>query len=288
MKKVKFISLALVAAVVFAGCKSNFDEEVNTRESVSNQLAKILPEQFADIGKNHNEILNDFYFGSERSVLNGGTRYKELSVEEYFGIFDKAYYFKDFSTSASRNANAENISVTDSLLEKDLISNVDADYIAKIEDVLNEPLDSLEETQDAIAEIEIQALQNVDNSDLYEFFSYAETAKASLEFWAENIETLENSEELSDTAARWILKDAWNKYKHKLGMMAASDAAGGAVGAGIGALMATSIFGPECAGMGAIIGAAVVGSASSAEGFKQDKVCIVVSTSDIEKKIKNH
>ncbi|MCR4734212.1 MAG: hypothetical protein K5829_04285 [Treponema sp.] len=288
MKKVKFLGLALIASVVFAGCNSSFEENTNDDDSASKLLAKILPEQFADIGNNHNEILNDFYFGSERSVLNNGTKYKELSVEDYFGVFDEVYYLKDFSILDSRTADVEDVSVTDSLLEKELISDIDANYISKIEKVLDAPLETLEETQNAIAEIEVQALNTVENSDLYEFFSYAETAKASLEFWTENIETLENSEDLSETSARWIIKDAWNKYKHKLGMMAASDAAGGAVGAGIGAAIASTIFGPESAGMGAIIGAAVVGSASSAEGFKQDKVCIVVSISDIEKKIRNH
>ena len=85
---------------------------------------------------------------------------------------------------------------------------------------------------------------------------------------------------------RGIISDIWNKYKHRLGMMAASDAAGAAVGALIGAGFGTQILGaPYGTEIGAVIGATVVGSASSAEGFKTDAICIVVSLDSIRKKI---
>ena len=63
-----------------------------------------------------------------------------------------------------------------------------------------------------------------------------------MDFWNENIEILENNEELNNVD-RGIISDIWNKYKHRLGMMAASDAAGAAVGALIGAGFGTQILG---------------------------------------------
>lgn len=288
MKKVRMLGVILITALAFGGCKRDFAETVANAENASKRLTEILPEQYANIGNNHNEILEDFYFSSysARVVAQDCVNYKDLSVEDYFGDFDITYYFKSFDSVPSRNAENEN-SFTDLLVENDFIKELDGSYISQIENILNNPLDSLEKTQDAIAKIEINVLEKEDNFDMCQFFSYAETAKASLEFWTNNIETLELMEHSDTDTARWIIKDLWNKYKHKLGMMAASDAAGGAVGAGIGAATAASLFGPEAAGMGAIVGAAVVGAASSAEGFKQDAVCIVVSTKDIENKIKN-
>lgn len=106
-----------------------------------------------------------------------------------------------------------------------------------------------------------------------------------MDFWNENIEILENNEELNNVD-RGIISDIWNKYKHRLGMMAASDAAGAAVGALIGAGFGTQILGaPYGTEIGAVIGATVVGAASSAEGFKTDAICIVVSLDSIRKKI---
>ena len=112
-------------------------------------------------------------------------------------------------------------------------------------------------------------------SELCEFISYAETAKASLAFWSENIEMLEAGVDKNSKKGRWIFRRLWNKYKHKIAMMAASDAAGSAAGAGAG----YAIGGPH----GAAIGAAVAGAVSSLQGFRNDSVCVAVPIDKIKK-----
>lgn len=286
MKKEKLFFFCLVVAMTLLSCTNELDNFVSKKKEaeIGKELSEILPKQYADIGINHNDILYDFYFNNaDRQILNTPISYKELSVEDYFGKFDKKYYFKDILSEYSRNVQ-DNVSVTESLAENELITKKGAEYISKIENILDEPLDSLEETQDAISKIEIEVLVDSENENLYDFFSYAETAKASLEFWNENIEILDSSEELNNND-RGIFKNLWNKYKHRLGMMAASDAAGAAAGAILGAALGAEILGPQGAAIGAIIGATAVGVPSSAEGFKKDAVCIVFSLDSLRKKI---
>ena len=277
----------MVAATTFLSCKNEVNDPVSKEIEFKNEkeLLLILPEKYEEIGINHNDMLNDFYFNNaNRQILNAKVSYKDFSIEEYFGRIDKKYYFKDMIYDFSRNA-SNDVSVTETLVRNELLTEEGAEYISKIESILDEPLNSLEETKNAISEIEIEVLDNPENESLYDFFSYAETAKASLDFWNENIEILENNEELNNVD-RGIISDIWNKYKHRLGMMAASDAAGAAVGALIGAGFGTQILGaPYGTEIGAVIGATVVGAASSAEGFKTDAICIVVSLDSIRKKI---
>lgn len=279
MKKLKFFSCLLFAIITFANCKNGNNFEVGTRDETEAQLASLLPEQYADIGKEHNRILSDFYFGKKNN-RSSIADYKAISIEDYFGEFNETYYFKDIKYTNSRNiSNAENI--TDSLVENKLITEENSIFISEVEKILDQPFNSLEETQNAISKIEIDVLSSNSNKDLYEFISYAETAKSSLEFWTENIDELEQSK-VSNYRS---IFNFWKKYKHKIGMMAASDAAGAATGAGIGALLGAEILGPTGSAIGAAIGAAVVGTASSAKGFQEDKVCVVISYDELKKKI---
>ncbi len=290
MKKINFgIALSLIGiAMIMGSCKNNLvgtsENSVSKETEIEKHLSKLLPEQYSQIGTNHNQILSDFYFGSSNS-RSATTNYKQLSVEDYFGEFDKIYYFDiNDNEKNSRNVTNEYFS-TDSLLENELISSESAEYISEIENLLNNPLDSLEETQDAISKIEIQVLEDK-KDNLYDFFSYAETAKSSLEFWTQNIETLENSNE--NINSRGVIKNLWNQYKHRIGMMALSDASGAGTGACIGAYLGIQILGTDGAVIGATVGGTVVGAASSAKAFKEDKFCVVVSIKDITDKIKEH
>lgn len=146
----------------------------------------------------------------------------------------------------------------------------------KQENILHDLPDTIEETRDVISSIELDCISTSNESVLPEFISYAETAKSSLEFWAENIELLEGT--ANDNTGRWIFKDLWNKYKHRLGMMAASDAAGAAAGAAIGfAATKSSYVAAGCA--------VVAGAVSSEEGFRQDCVCIIIPLEKIQAEI---
>lgn len=57
----------------------------------------------------------------------------------------------DFSRNASND-----VSVTETLVRNELLTEEGAEYISKIESILDEPLNSLEETKNAISEIEIE------------------------------------------------------------------------------------------------------------------------------------
>lgn len=277
MKKMAF--LVLVFAVLI-GCGNNVEK--GSLSETERELYSVLPESYAAVGTAHNELLADFYFGEEnRAARNAGVHYKDLSVEAYFGDFAERYEFSAFSVQTARNAVEEDCSMAHEMMEKELISEESVKYIEQVEAILDNLPDSLEETKDAISTVELNSLAVSGGEVLPEFISYAETAKASLEFWSENIELLEETE---NTEARWILKRLWNKYKHKLKMMAASDAAGAAAGAAVGAAIGAPIAGVG-AGYGAAVGAAIAGAASSAEGFKKDCVCIIIPLSKIQKKV---
>ncbi|MCM1322064.1 MAG: hypothetical protein NC041_07935 [Bacteroides sp.] len=245
-----------------------------------------MPKSYAKIGAEHNEILSDFYFGetkTKRTAFDSGINYKELSVEDYFGEISESYYFKSFLTGSARSISESDCFITQQMLEEGLVSEEAGKYISQVEKLLDNMPDSLEETKEAISSIELNSLEESSETILPEFISYAETAKSSLEFWSENIELLEGNYQ-NNSEARWILKKLWNKYKHKLKMMAASDAAGAAAGAALGAAIGAPIAGVG-AGYGAAVGAALAGAASSAEGFKKDTICIIIPLERIKEKL---
>lgn len=280
MKKMLF--LILVSTVLF-GCSSNVENNnCNRSENTEQKLNSVLPDYYTKIGSEHNEILSDFYFGDiSRNAYDTGINYKNLPTENYFGKNLERYEFITFSELSSRsitNTNSDN-TVTQMMLKEDLISKEAGEYIEQVENILFNLPNSIEETKEVISTIEIDCLSTSNENILPEFISYAETAKSSLEFWTENIELLEGIED--NTSTRWIFKDLWNKYKHKLGMMAASDAAGAAAGAAIGFVATQS---PYVAAACAV----VAGAVSSEEGFRQDCVCVIIPLEKIQKEIDKH
>ncbi|MBE6349847.1 MAG: hypothetical protein E7062_03730 [Spirochaetaceae bacterium] len=254
MKKSLFVLLALTTLFCIS-CQN--DVEVGNGE----QLA------FSTIGEKHNAILENYY------NLNSTTRNCTYNnFNNYFNIDDKSVFiYLDVSRSI------ENGSLVSELDSKGYLENSAKNYIYAVEEILNNPNSSLESTQLAIVDIEEKASKELNDSDLIQFYSYSSTAKASLSFWNENIEILsDDSEEITRGIVSW-----WNKYKHKIAMSAASDAAGAAAGALVGATLGSSIPGIGSA-TGAIIGATIAGAASSIEGFKTGKLCIVIPYSKIE------
>lgn len=278
MKKIKLIVLMLVTTIGIISCNNDLEKDTKLEKTV------VVSERFSDIGRAHNEMLNDFYYG-DNSSRNASKSYRDLSIEEYFGVIDKKYVVKDIGVQNARTADEGTQTASDILLEELSVSEISCSYISQVEEILETSFESMEETKKAITEIEAEALVKNSEDDIFEFLSYAETAKASLEFWNENLEILEENREKGE-ASRGIIKNLWNKYKHKLGMMAASDAAGAAAGAAVGAIYGSQIPAVGTA-LGATIGATVAGAASSAEGFKKDCVCIIIPLTDIQKKIEN-
>ena len=264
------------AVLCLFSCSNNAKDVSGENDILESKLYSIIPEEYCNIGKSHNKILNDFYFSNtQRSASSTEINYKDLSVEDYCGKIDTVYYIRSIPQEIARNAASTDISAAQFMEDKKLISAESSKYIALTESIIEKPSNSLEETQAAISKIELNALNEKSGSELCEFISYAETAKASLAFWSENIEMLEAGVDKNSKKGRWIFRRLWNKYKHKIAMMAASDAAGSAAGAGAG----YAIGGPH----GAAIGAAVAGAVSSLQGFRNDSVCVVVPIDKIKK-----
>ena len=275
MKKIQFLFF-LPAVLCLFSCSNNAKDVSGENDILESKLYSIIPEEYCSIGKSHNKILNDFYFGNtQRSASSTEINYKDLSVEDYCGKIDTVYYIRSIPQEIARNAASTDISAAQFMEDKKLISAESSKYIALTESIIEKPSNSLEETQAAISKIELNALNEKSGSELCEFISYAETAKASLAFWSENIEMLEAGVDKNSKKGRWIFRRLWDKYKHKIAMMAASDAAGSAAGAGAG----YAIGGPH----GAAIGAAVAGAVSSLQGFRNDSVCVVVPIDKIKK-----
>lgn len=276
MKKIKFLFLLPAAVLCLFSCSNNAKDVSGENDILESKLYSIIPEEYCNIGKSHNKILNDFYFGNtQRSASSTEINYKDLSVEDYCGKIDTVYYIRSIPQEIARNAASTDISAAQFMEDKKLISAESSKYIALTESIIEKPSNSLEETQAAISKIELNALNEKSGSELCEFISYAETAKASLAFWSENIEMLEAGVDKNSKKGRWIFRRLWNKYKHKIAMMAASDAAGSEAGAGAG----YAIGCPH----GAAIGAAVAGAVSSLQGFRNDSVCVVVPIDKIKK-----
>lgn len=271
MKKASFCIGAVALLVAIAvGC--NNVARGTTGAPVYSEEVQSVIQQYSDIGVEHNKLLSGFYFDNEslRSVaVPDSTHYKSLSVEEYFGKFEKAYYF-DSMDDAARSA--VGTGMTAQMVENELISSGAARYIARIESILNAPPDSLESTQEAITAVEAEGIPQLSGGDLDQFMSYAETAKASLEFWTDNYAVLSGEED--EDSARIIawFRRKWNQYKNKLAMMAASDAAGAAAGAAVGAVAAAASGNPAVI---AVV-AAACSAASSAEGFRTGQLCVIV------------
>ena len=276
MKKIKFLFLLPAAVLCLFSCSNNAKEVSGENDILESKLYSIIPEEYCNIGKSHNKILNDFYFSNtQRSASSTEINYKDLSVEDYCGKIDTVYYIRSIPQEIARSAASTDISAAQFMEDKKLISAESSKYIALTESIIEKPSNSLEETQAAISKIELNALNEKSGSELCEFISYAETAKASLAFWSENIEMLEADADKNSKNSRWIFRRLWNKYKHKIAMMAASDAAGSAAGAGVG----YALGGPH----GAAVGAAVAGSVSSMQGFRSDSVCVAVPIDKIKK-----
>ncbi len=260
MKKTNFMAIIVtgLVALSLAGCKNQID---NNEHKYKVELG--------EIGTRHNEMLTELY------QLNNTSRSSDAGTTED----DINAYFGEYEVIATAEFSKDGI--VNQLVEKGTVSDVAAEYIFKIENLLNNPLDTFDEMITAIVSIENEAKQVLVDTDYIEFESYADTAKGSLLFWTENLETIDSMNAKED--GRWIIKDFFNKNKHRIAMSAASDAAGAAAGAAIGAAL-----GSEIPGVGTALGAAIVGVASgaisSAMGYKDDCFCVIISLGNLSDK----
>ena len=242
----------------------------------SNNNGTNLISDYSFIGEQHNKMLEQFYgLGQQRKI---DIQSRNESFNDFFGIDEETIYISLDNKNSIRSVSSD-ISIVEELNAQNYISESANHFISQVESILQNPGESLEDTQKAIYAIENEALQVVEEECLLQFMSYAETAKYSLSFWYNNYEYLED--EYNSTRG---LLDLWNTYKHKLAMAAASDAAGAAAGALIGAQIGSTIPGVGTA-TGATVGAVVAGAASSAKGFETDSICVVIPLTQIQKEL---
>lgn len=264
MKRLSNAVLVLSGIIMMIGCSQ--DVKIADTSSVSDAVKEAVA-SYSSIGEQHNKVLEEFYFGAggqSRSALAEGGNYKDLGANDLYGSAEYIY-FGDMSTGRS----ATSTSITNELVEKELLSPGAVELISRMENLLLNPLGTRELMEQAILEIQELAVSTLKGTELDQVMSYAETAKASLEFWTENMGTLTGENE------GWSLTKWWNTNKHRIAMTAVSDAAGAAVGAILGASIGSSAGGVG-AGPGAGVGAVICGAASSIQGFKDDKFCVVI------------
>jgi len=248
---------------------------------------------YQNIGLEHNSILANYY-----NEVTQATQQGESEAEIFYNFFGNTEDSIRFELTGTLS-NGRSVMGTDTLVEvmvaNDLVSTSSAEYILKVESIINNPTDDIDDMLARIVTIQYEALDTLTGTSLDEFMAYAETAKSSLNFWALNIEELMNSEipiviiPNTNNNQRNIfddIKKAWNKYKNQIAMAAASDAAGAAAGAAFGAAIGSSIPGVGTAA-GAAVGAVVAGAASSEEGFRTGKLCIIIPLTKIERDINN-
>lgn len=262
MKRLSSIVAFGILAILFvAGCSQDVKFAADSNVSPEVQEAIV---HYSDVGKQHNLELERFYFSQMTGRSAGSVEYKSFAIEDVYGKVERIY-FGDMTVGRS----ADGATVVETLAEKKLVSENAVALLARIENLLRNPLSTRELMNQAIVEIQEVAVATLEGTELDQVMSYAETAKASLEFWTENFGTLTNEN------SGWSIQKWWDTNKHKIAMMAVSDAAGAAVGAILGASIGSSVGGVG-AGPGAGVGAVICGAASSIQGFKDDKFCVVI------------
>lgn len=247
MKKIGFVALfaATLVAMTATGCKNQL-EGANEKPVV----------ELGEIGTLHNTILTELYhIGEANRAADAGTT--EADIAAYFGSYE----------TIAVAANSKD-GIVQALVAQDIVSDAAAEYIYKVESLLANPLDTLEEAFASISAIESEAKEALFGTDFIAFESYADTAKASLLFWTENIETIDGRKEAE--SGRWIIKDFLKKNKDRVANAAASDAAGAAAGA-----VRAITIGKK--GRDIVTFAGKSSALSSAKGYNENRVVVVLA-----------
>jgi len=198
MKKKNVASVFILGIfAIFISCS---DKLAETQEEI-NKDEIIL--RYQQIGIEHNNVLARYY----APYVKSGTVSivdEEAYFNDFFGITEDSKVLQLPRLLIRSGENTES-SVAESLvaemISEDLVDLNAAVYMEQVEQILKNPPENIDEIQFAIVEmqkaitdIEYQAIPLLKNVGLDEFMSYAETAKASLLFWAENYEVLTGSD----------------------------------------------------------------------------------------------
>jgi len=264
--------VALLLLIVSCGDKEDnpFTNGINVNSVIA---------QYEVIGQEHNDMLALFYAQHPRGR-------SAADCADYFNAFFGVTNSDKIITLSRQGRSDEDVTGLVSAMVSDaLISTKAAGYIQRVELVLNHPTMGVEEMQAAITEIQRQVIPLLKDNELDQFMAYAETAKASLTFWDENYDALEEfaGAENYGISARSEGHESNRSPRNifrRIAMAAASDAAGAAAGAAFGASIAGSINGVTNA-TGAAVGAAIAGAASSAAGWNSRNLSVIIPASQI-------
>lgn len=286
MKKIMSVAFVSLAAYTFVACGALLGSNNSNKAKIylTPKERKVIGE-FSEIGKEHNSLLADFYGMDLTENRSAVVKNTPKDFDDYFQIDENTIsVFSEFSygSSESRSASQEK-TILNLLADKVELDSAAKEYALKIERLLLSESDaeSVEDLQNSITYVEKEAIANLEGDALVQFMSYAETAKASLEFWNAYYNLIDDSSTEKARGLFSFIKAQLNKIK----WAAASDAAGAAAGAIAGAVIGSAIPGVGTAASAAA-GAAVAGAASSAEGYRTGKLCVVVSPTDIQKKLR--
>lgn len=224
----------LFPLVLLASCTGQISDSGSSGRELSREFG-----EYSDFGSSLKDALNSAYSGGARSSVSAET---ENDAQVY--------------------TLPENQTGTEFLLEGGYVSPAAADYMQEIEELLDADYDELDELLAEISKVEERALARLSSSDLDSVMYFAESAKASLEFWTEA--------DCNNAGARgfrsWLKKKA-NRIKKA------------AISAGIGAVVGGAIGFVTGGVPGAVAGAIAVGAASCGYGYSNNAVSVSVKIS---------
>lgn len=218
------------------------------------------------------EELVNFKNTSARAVSNE----TGLSDEEISFVINR--YFSGTNTR-SVDGSAQNLAGFESVPEFTFSPSAQSfiDRIKLLIDPITDatPQNEVEDVMKRIESIEKEAEPVLLPEEKAPFYAYTTTSRASLAYWYDNIAKWDALRDTPEQTSRYI--SIWKK----IGASVASDAACAAVGAAIGAAIGAGIM-----GVGAPVGAVVVGGASSGTGWSTGKFSIVVPITDLNRRIR--
>ncbi len=236
------VIIAMILTLGFVSCKNEITDDFEI-----DSYSQSIIDSYSNVGKEHNTMLNDFFSTFDvnpRTILDDDLYNKRF--EEYFGNDVKVLKFTGFS---SRSNSQSDIGIENAIV-----------YVNKIDSLLDSESISTEDFIREVTLIEVEAIANLSDDELQPFMCYAEVAKASCEFWNDNV---------GDISPRASLGK-------KIKACIASDALGALFGATATAalivmeplLYSIVTANPPALPIMVSLGAVICSAASSAEGYR--------------------
>ncbi|MEI7596518.1 MAG: hypothetical protein WCK02_12275 [Bacteroidota bacterium] len=267
MKKVFYsiLGLTIISAVIITSCKKESTQNSTDKIELKSQLV----EKFKVVGEQHNLSLASVYNDMKSQEIDLSSKEKfanqfEISLNKFFSkstLINNSnstcidykgkckYYFKTQLTSKNKSGSSEEYN--DSLINNsDFSANLKGLLLnlTKFPDNDNLTISQFNIFIDSLNNVAVQILDNENELNIY--FTASSVAKASFEYWANNLDN-------------WVVMIGSNKKDPASinnGVLGAD--VGGAVGGAIGA----AVTGPGIA-VGAFVGASACSTGKVVENL---------------------